>query len=139
MSFLESAATAAARRAPAALPSIAQLTLRSVHLAGLPQSPCHVRCLSIIAPSIRSRGLRAQGRVSRTTTRSFITSPENAPKHAQEPALAPKPARGAPKVFNSADEAVADIRSGSTILSAGFGLCGTAGESCQKRSKHNLY
>ena len=30
------------------------------------------------------------------------------------------------KVFKDAHEAVADIRSGSTILSAGFGLCGTA-------------
>ena len=29
------------------------------------------------------------------------------------------------KVYPSADEAVADIKSGSTILSAGFGLCGT--------------
>jgi acyl CoA:acetate/3-ketoacid CoA transferase alpha subunit len=31
-------------------------------------------------------------------------------------------------VFKNADEAVADLKSGSTILSAGFGLCGTAGE-----------
>lgn len=30
------------------------------------------------------------------------------------------------KLFKDADEAVADLRSGSTILSAGFGLCGTA-------------
>ena len=30
------------------------------------------------------------------------------------------------KFYPSADEAVADIKSGSTILSAGFGLCGTA-------------
>lgn len=35
--------------------------------------------------------------------------------------------RGASKVYKNADEAVADIKSGSTILSAGFGLCGTAG------------
>jgi 3-oxoacid CoA-transferase len=34
--------------------------------------------------------------------------------------------RGGSKVFDSVDEAVADIKSGSTILSAGFGLCGTA-------------
>lgn len=30
------------------------------------------------------------------------------------------------KVFHDADEAVADLKSGSTVLSAGFGLCGTA-------------
>ena len=30
------------------------------------------------------------------------------------------------KVWASADEAVADLKSGSMVLSAGFGLCGTA-------------
>lgn len=34
---------------------------------------------------------------------------------------------GVSKLYKSADEAVADIKSGSTILSAGFGLCGVAG------------
>jgi 3-oxoacid CoA-transferase len=42
---------------------------------------------------------------------------------------APKIVRGRSKLFKDADEAVADIQSGSTILSAGFGLCGTAGNS----------
>jgi len=41
---------------------------------------------------------------------------------------APKTVRGASKVFKNADEAVADLQSGATILSAGFGLCGTAGK-----------
>lgn len=36
--------------------------------------------------------------------------------------------RGGSKVYASADEAVADLRDGSTILSAGFGLCGVAGK-----------
>jgi hypothetical protein len=31
------------------------------------------------------------------------------------------------KVFRDADAAVADVKSGSTILSAGFGMCGVAG------------
>jgi 3-oxoacid CoA-transferase len=39
---------------------------------------------------------------------------------------APKVDRFASKLFESADEAVADLQSGSTILSAGFGLCGVA-------------
>ncbi|PSS23478.1 hypothetical protein M430DRAFT_97873 [Amorphotheca resinae ATCC 22711] len=39
---------------------------------------------------------------------------------------APPIVRGASKIFKSADEAVADLKSGSTILSAGFGVCGTA-------------
>ena len=34
--------------------------------------------------------------------------------------------RSRSKLFKSADEAVADVQSGSTILSAGFGLCGVA-------------
>jgi 3-oxoacid CoA-transferase len=41
---------------------------------------------------------------------------------------APKIERGASKVYEDVDEAVADIQSGAMILSAGFGLCGTAGE-----------
>ncbi|KAK8867655.1 succinyl-CoA:3-ketoacid-coenzyme A transferase [Apiospora arundinis] len=37
-----------------------------------------------------------------------------------------KKKRGGSKVFKSADDAIADIQDGSTILSAGFGLCGVA-------------
>ncbi|RMJ24246.1 hypothetical protein PHISP_04882 [Aspergillus sp. HF37] len=40
--------------------------------------------------------------------------------------LAPKIERGGSKLFQSADEAVSDLQSGSTILSSGFGLCGVA-------------
>ncbi|KAF7712369.1 3-oxoacid CoA-transferase [Penicillium ucsense] len=40
--------------------------------------------------------------------------------------LAPKIERGGSKLFKDADSAVADIKSGSTILSSGFGLCGVA-------------
>lgn len=40
---------------------------------------------------------------------------------------APKIIRGQSKLYKDADAAVADIQSGSTILSAGFGLCATAG------------
>lgn len=39
---------------------------------------------------------------------------------------APEKIRGKSKIYASADEAVADIKSGSILLSAGFGLCGTA-------------
>ena len=41
--------------------------------------------------------------------------------------LAPSVERGASKLYKNADQAVADIQSGSTILSSGFGLCGVAG------------
>lgn len=39
---------------------------------------------------------------------------------------APGPIRGGSKLFPDADAAVADVKSGSTILSSGFGLCGVA-------------
>lgn len=42
--------------------------------------------------------------------------------------VAPTQDRARSKVFKDADEAVADIKSGSTILSSGFGLCGVAGK-----------
>ncbi|KKK15016.1 succinyl-CoA:3-ketoacid-coenzyme A transferase [Aspergillus rambellii] len=41
-------------------------------------------------------------------------------------ARAPAIDRSASKLFKNADEAVADLQSGSTILSSGFGLCGVA-------------
>jgi len=41
---------------------------------------------------------------------------------------APRIERGGSKVFKNADEAVADIQNGSTVLSSGFGLCGVAGK-----------
>lgn len=45
----------------------------------------------------------------------------------QQQTVGPKSERGASKLFRDADEAVADLKSGSTILSSGFGLCGVAG------------
>ncbi|KAK4139676.1 mitochondrial succinyl-CoA:3-ketoacid coenzyme A transferase 1 [Dichotomopilus funicola] len=41
-------------------------------------------------------------------------------------AAVPEVDRGGSKLWGSADEAVADIKSGSVLLSAGFGLCGVA-------------
>jgi hypothetical protein len=55
--------------------------------------------------------------------RSFRTT---AIFHREAPGGAPEKARGQSKLYASADEAVADIKSGSIVLSSGFGLCGTA-------------
>merc|ERR1711977_576262 len=55
--------------------------------------------------------------------RSFQTS---TPSFREAAGGVPAKIRGQQKVFQSVDEAVADVQSGSTILSAGFGLCGTA-------------
>ncbi|CZT12112.1 related to 3-oxoacid CoA-transferase [Rhynchosporium graminicola] len=54
---------------------------------------------------------------------------------------APTAVRGASKVYKNADAAVADLKSGSIILSAGFGLCGTAETiiaAIEKRGKNGL-
>ncbi|KAM3078989.1 hypothetical protein ACMFMF_003915 [Clarireedia jacksonii] len=58
------------------------------------------------------------------TSRTLLEVPRN--PYRDEDSPAPKVIRGQSKVYKNADEAVADIKSGSTILSAGFGLCGTA-------------
>jgi len=57
-------------------------------------------------------------------------------------ATQPGKSRGGSKVYDSVDEAVADVKSGSTILSAGFGLCGTAEtiiEALVKRGADSLH
>lgn len=42
------------------------------------------------------------------------------------------------KLFRDADAAVADVKSGSTILSSGFGLCGVAGTPCPERTENGV-
>ncbi|KAK1138505.1 hypothetical protein N8T08_002455 [Aspergillus melleus] len=59
-----------------------------------------------------------------------------------QPSRAPKIDRSASKLFKNADEAVADIQSGSTILSSGFGLCGVAEtliSAMHRRGAENLH
>lgn len=78
---------------------------------------------------------RTAGVAGLTFTRGFINDVKTGGSDASSgvediglnESLAPTIDRSRSKVYASADEAVADIKSGSTILSAGFGLCGTAG------------
>lgn len=67
-------------------------------------------------PSLGSSAKFASPRLF-TTTHRLLSAP-NRP--------APAPERGASKFWESADAAVADIPSGITLLSSGFGLCGVA-------------
>jgi len=79
------------------------------------------------SPSVSCRGLRA---VPFSMSRQFQTTTPRYEQQANTKAKrdsAPKVQRGASKVYKDADAAVADLKNGSTILSAGFGLCGTAG------------
>ncbi|RWA08408.1 hypothetical protein EKO27_g6683 [Xylaria grammica] len=50
----------------------------------------------------------------------------------------PATTRGGSKVFKSADEAIADVKDGDVILSAGFGLCGVAETLIQAIHKKGL-
>ena len=75
--------------------------------------------------SFQQLAAASTGRAQTCQTRGLRTSKTawsaNAPK-------APAKRRGSSKLYESADEAVADVQSGSTILSSGFGLCGVAGK-----------
>lgn len=55
-----------------------------------------------------------------------LFSSSTARRSADPESKAPAPTRGGSKLFRDADAAVADVKSGSTILSSGFGLCGVA-------------
>ncbi|KAK0941503.1 hypothetical protein LTR29_006882 [Friedmanniomyces endolithicus] len=83
-------------------------------LAGAPA--VQIRVTQTSRAGWRLKQLTSQTRSFRTSTAFFREAPGGAPTKV----------RGQRKVFDSVDEAVADIKSGSTILSAGFGLCGTA-------------
>ncbi|KAI1125525.1 succinyl-CoA:3-ketoacid-coenzyme A transferase subunit B [Nemania abortiva] len=89
--------------------------------------------------------LRASVRIS-----CSWTAAPSAPQHAArritqwrrcysiDRAPAPLKTRGGSKVFRSADEAIADVKDGDVILSAGFGLCGVAETLIQAIHKKGL-
>ncbi|PHH60599.1 hypothetical protein CDD81_1426 [Ophiocordyceps australis] len=69
-----------------------------------------------VGPLALTRSLGV-GKTARVARRTFITS---AIRYSQPAAVKYS------KVVDDVDEAVADVKSGSTLLSAGFGLCGVA-------------
>ncbi|RDW75846.1 succinyl-CoA:3-ketoacid-coenzyme A transferase-1 [Coleophoma crateriformis] len=60
------------------------------------------------------------------TSQRYYEAPQPKSSQSHDVSSAPKIVRGESKLFKSADEAVADLKSGSLVLSSGFGLCGTA-------------
>lgn len=74
-------------------------------------------CITRPSVSYSSTGRRLGSTAAAAASRSSRSEAQKAPTQD----------RARSKVFKDADEAVADIKSGSTILSAGFGLCGVAG------------
>lgn len=79
-------------------------------------SSIHIRLIQPCRPSWRVKQQSHQRRSFQTSSILFRDAPGGSPAKI----------RGQRKVYDSVDEAVADIKSGSMILSAGFGLCGTA-------------
>ncbi|EAL86685.1 coenzyme A transferase, putative [Aspergillus fumigatus Af293] len=74
-----------------------------------------------------------------TTTIRYVRYSTATP---QQQTLARKIERGVSKLFRDADEAVSDLKSGSTILSSGFGLCGVADtllSAINRRGVENLH
>lgn len=86
---------------------------------------CSLAARQLVRPSPARLSLRISrfDTTSRQCPRNFQTF---ARLRREAQGGAPAKVRGQSKLFKSADEAVADIQSGSTVLSAGFGLCGTA-------------
>lgn len=84
------------------------------------------RALTVVRPQIQ---LAYRARISARPLLRLKGAgyPYSTAAAAERPTLAPKIDRSASKLFKNADEAVADVQSGSTILSSGFGLCGVAG------------
>ncbi|KAF1914557.1 hypothetical protein BDU57DRAFT_588835 [Ampelomyces quisqualis] len=89
--------------------------------------PSSCRLVATLPSRITARQhLPAQLRAARTPPPSWrLTNPQRRGISALS-TRAPVIDRSKPKRFRDADEAVADIQPGSTVLSAGFGLCGVA-------------
>ncbi|KAM7221970.1 mitochondrial succinyl-CoA:3-ketoacid coenzyme A transferase 1 [Rhypophila decipiens] len=84
-----------------------------------------VRQLAACSPRQLRGSVNARSRVCQPTSQRSFSYTRNWRSAAQD-AVGSNRRRGGSKLFASADEAVADIKSGSVILSSGFGLCGVA-------------
>ncbi|KAB8302201.1 hypothetical protein EYC80_005646 [Monilinia laxa] len=116
--------------------SLSRRILTTTRLPGL-RITSSIRCEWGQKPLSRSRDIRHFQSYQR-----LLEAPRNPYKDEEGDRKAPKIVRGASKVYKNADEAVADIKSGSTILSAGFGLCGTAEtiiEALERRGVESLH
>ncbi|KAK8184119.1 succinyl-CoA:3-ketoacid-coenzyme A transferase [Phyllosticta citribraziliensis] len=71
-----------------------------------------------------------------------VTGRTTASRGALHSAVGPQVSRGTSKLFKDADAAIADLTSGSTVLSAGFGVCGvpeTLIEAIARRGKDSVH
>ena len=85
---------------------------------------------------------RAAWAIKQHTNEQVRTFSKSTARFRENPESPSGKTRGQSKLYNSADEAVADIKSGSIVLSAGFGLCGTAETiiaAMERRGKESLH
>ncbi|KAF2651723.1 3-oxoacid CoA-transferase [Lophiostoma macrostomum CBS 122681] len=83
-------------------------------------------CRAIPKRICTHRTIPLQLRPAYVTSTSTVSYQQRRRLQTAPPDRAPVIDRSKSKLFGSANEAVADIQSGATILSAGFGLCGVA-------------
>lgn len=128
------------RSVPTLLASPTQASRHTTTTTALPAISCPAR-----APAQRRyNSIRATTHTTLPSRRLFssTTLRLSASLTPSAESKAPAPNRGGSKLFPSADAAVADIQSGSTILSAGFGLCGVAETlitALHRRGKESLH
>lgn len=105
------------------MPSLLSTTSRARQAAVLSSPATYLTRATAAAQPLPSRHTTASSYRTFTTTSRALSAPlPDSSKTAAAPALE----RGASKIYPDADSAVADIPSGSTLLSSGFGLCGVA-------------
>lgn len=95
------------------------LSVESTIFRAFVASPRPSRCRLTYEIPTKSFTLRTRNARFFSTSKSRGEAPRPQETH-------PSPSRPKSKIFESADEAVKDIKDGSTLLSAGFGLCGVA-------------
>ncbi|KAF2725312.1 beta ketoadipate:succinyl-CoA transferase, TR2 [Polychaeton citri CBS 116435] len=93
------------------------LIVANSRLAGVSQ-------IELCFTQVKSAAWQIRSRASTSTSRRGFGTTSRRWRESTGTAI--QKTRGGDKVYSSADDAVADIHSGSVVLSAGFGLCGTA-------------
>lgn len=126
---------------PTLLASPTQASRHTTTTTALPA----ISCPALAPAQRRYSSIRATTHITTLPSRRLFSSTNLRLSASLTPGAeskAPAPTRGGSKLFPSADAAVADIQSGSTILSAGFGLCGVARTlitALHRRGKESLH
>ncbi|KAK7518992.1 hypothetical protein IWZ03DRAFT_345733 [Phyllosticta citriasiana] len=92
--------------------------------------------------SARPKRLQTTTKAAPLASSIRTLSTETTGRARADSAVGPQVSRGTSKLFKDADAAIADLTSGSTVLSAGFGVCGvpeTLIEAIARRGKDSVH